>query len=53
MHYQKDKSFCKVIFSYGQSYIIELEIKKAPATAGAFSVPLKQLPPLSLLLARN
>jgi hypothetical protein len=27
-----------VVFSYGQSYIIELEIKKAPATAGAFSV---------------
>jgi hypothetical protein len=26
-----------VIFSYDQSYIIELEIKKAPATAGAFS----------------
>jgi hypothetical protein len=27
-----------VIFSYGQSYIIEIEIKKAPAHAGAFSV---------------
>jgi hypothetical protein len=27
-----------VVFSYAQSSIIELEIKKAPATAGAFSI---------------
>jgi hypothetical protein len=27
----------KVIFSYAQSDIIELEIRKAPATAGALS----------------
>jgi hypothetical protein len=27
-----------VVFSYGQSGTIKLEIKKAPATAGAFAV---------------
>jgi hypothetical protein len=35
---KQDKTFAKVVFSYGQSDIIELEIKKAPATVGAFSV---------------
>jgi hypothetical protein len=35
----KIKTFPKAVFSYGQSCTIKLEIKKAPATAGAFSVP--------------
>jgi hypothetical protein len=35
---KQDKTFPKVVFSYGQSGIIKLEIEKAPAPAGAFSV---------------
>jgi hypothetical protein len=34
----KIKTFPKAVFSYGQSCTIKLEIKKAPATARAFSV---------------
>ena len=36
---KQHKTFPKVVFSYDQSGTIKLEIEKAPATAGAFSVP--------------
>jgi hypothetical protein len=47
----KIRVFEKVIFSYAQSGKLELEIEKAPATAGAFLSPYK-LQPVSPLLAR-
>ncbi len=48
----KIKLSSKVVFSYGQSCIIELEIKESPGTRRGFFCPTHKNAPVSRLLAR-